>query len=172
MNYLISDAAKQVNVEAHVLRYWEEELDLPIRRNEQGHRFYTEEDVERFREIKDMKERGFQLKAIRMVLKDGGQEIQPVTAEDKAKRLQWLLQQMFRETLEQNNHELCQMVKEQVLKELDYQFRLQEEKAEERCADQRKREEEHYRRIDELLGKKRRQLILKGKKEHTKKRLT
>lgn len=36
-NYLlISDAAKEVKVESHVLRYWEEELHLPIRRNELG----------------------------------------------------------------------------------------------------------------------------------------
>ena len=27
---LISDACKQLNMEAHVLRYWEEELGLPI----------------------------------------------------------------------------------------------------------------------------------------------
>ena len=27
--YMISDAAKMVDVEAHVLRYWEEELELP-----------------------------------------------------------------------------------------------------------------------------------------------
>ena len=39
MTYLISDAAKQVQVETHVLRYWEEELKLPIKRNEQGHRY-------------------------------------------------------------------------------------------------------------------------------------
>ena len=45
---LISDAAKRVKVEAHVLRYWEEELGLPIKRNELGHRYYTEEDVKRF----------------------------------------------------------------------------------------------------------------------------
>ena len=43
--YMISDAAKNVKVEAHVLRYWEEELKLPVRRNEMGHRFYTEEDI-------------------------------------------------------------------------------------------------------------------------------
>ena len=42
---LISDAAKQVKVESHVLRYWEEELHLPIKRNELGHRYYTKEDV-------------------------------------------------------------------------------------------------------------------------------
>ena len=42
--YMISDAAKNVKVEAHVLRYWEEELKLPVRRNEMGHRCYTEDD--------------------------------------------------------------------------------------------------------------------------------
>ena len=46
--YLISDAAKQVQVESHVLRYWEEELKLPIKRNEMGHRYYTQEDIARF----------------------------------------------------------------------------------------------------------------------------
>lgn len=71
-NYLlISDAAKEVCVESHVLRYWEEELHLPIKRNELGHRYYTTEDVERFRQIKSLKEKGLQLKAIRMILKDG-----------------------------------------------------------------------------------------------------
>ena len=69
--YLISDAAKQVEVESHVLRYWEEELGIPIKRNELGHRYYTSEDVERIREIKRLKEQGLQLKAIRMILKDG-----------------------------------------------------------------------------------------------------
>lgn len=63
----ISDAAKKVHVEAHVLRYWEEELELPIKRNELGHRYYTEEDVKRFQEIRELKERGLQLKAIRLI---------------------------------------------------------------------------------------------------------
>ena len=30
VRYMISDAASLVNVESHVLRYWEEELDLNI----------------------------------------------------------------------------------------------------------------------------------------------
>ena len=33
---LISDAAKQVKVESHVLRYWEEELHLPIKKKRAG----------------------------------------------------------------------------------------------------------------------------------------
>ena len=68
---LISDAAKEVKVESHVLRYWEEELHLPIKRNDLGHRYYTKEDVECFKQIKSMKERGLQLKAIKMILKNG-----------------------------------------------------------------------------------------------------
>ena len=64
----ISDAAKKVQVESHVLRYWEEELKLPIKRNEVGHRYYTDVDIERFIQIKNMKERGLQLKAIKMIL--------------------------------------------------------------------------------------------------------
>ena len=68
IRYLISDAAAKVAVEAHVLRYWEEELGLPISRTELGHRYYTEEDIRTFQNIKELKERGFQLKAIKVLL--------------------------------------------------------------------------------------------------------
>lgn len=63
--YLISEAARQTDVEAHVLRYWEEELELEIPRNELGHRYYTEEHIGIFNRIKEMKAQGFQLKAIK-----------------------------------------------------------------------------------------------------------
>lgn len=76
--FLISDAAKRVQVESHVLRYWEEELKLPIKRNEAGHRYYTNHDIERFLQIKSMKERGLQLKAIKMILKDGKLNVLPM----------------------------------------------------------------------------------------------
>ena len=179
---LISDAAKQVKVESHVLRYWEEELHLPIKRNELGHRYYTKEDVERFKEIKSMKERGLQLKAIKMILKDGRLDVlpeerekEPVEArkepaevrtphmaieivdkpvdkempvqpqerictvpekeglqsesrEEKAKRLQWILQQLIREAVRENNQDLCRELKESMVKELDYQFRRRGER--------------------------------------------
>ena len=48
LRYMISDAANLVNVEAHVLRYWEEELELEIPRNEMGHRYYTNENIQQF----------------------------------------------------------------------------------------------------------------------------
>lgn len=201
---LISDAAKEVRVESHVLRYWEEELHLPIKRNELGHRYYTEEDVERFKQIKGMKERGLQLKAIKMILKDGKLDVLPPDApgeggieermidgadqrgemaertgglaidivpnrgrepeavqesrEDKSRRLQWLLQQLIRQTLQENNQTLTREIRESVVKELDYQFRMQEEREEARDRMLAERDEEHYKRMDELLRKKSRRL--------------
>lgn len=69
---LISEAKKRINVETHVLRYWEEELELPILRNELGHRYYRESDIELFKAIKHLKEQGFQLKAVKMMLPNLG----------------------------------------------------------------------------------------------------
>lgn len=68
IHYLISDASKKVDVESHVLRYWEEELELEIPRNEMGHRYYTEFHIRLFRQIKELKEKGYQLKAIKNAL--------------------------------------------------------------------------------------------------------
>lgn len=68
IHYLISDASKKVDVESHVLRYWEDELKLAIPRNEMGHRYYTEAHVRLFRQIKELKEKGYQLKAIKTAL--------------------------------------------------------------------------------------------------------
>lgn len=68
VRYMISDAAALAGVETHVLRYWEEELDLTIPRNEMGHRYYTRENIQEFQKIKELKEKGYQLKAIRMIL--------------------------------------------------------------------------------------------------------
>ena len=66
--YIISDAARMINVEPHVLRYWEEELAIQIPRNELGHRYYTDKEIQLFENIRDLKEKGFQLKAIRLII--------------------------------------------------------------------------------------------------------
>lgn len=66
--YIISDAAKMIDVEPHVLRYWEEELGMEIPRNEMGHRYYTDKEVRLFTMVRDLKDKGFQLKAIKMIL--------------------------------------------------------------------------------------------------------
>ena len=69
VRYMISDAARMVALEQHVLRYWEDELQLDIPRNEMGHRYYTDDNIKEILRIKDLREKGYQLKAIRMYLK-------------------------------------------------------------------------------------------------------
>ncbi|MCQ2540437.1 MAG: helix-turn-helix domain-containing protein [Acetatifactor sp.] len=207
---LISEAAKEVDVESHVLRYWEEELHLMIHRNNLGHRYYTEEDIARFKKIKAWKERGLQLKAIKVMMKKDGtmaeseveyeelpgeEEIakgmreiymeekeekaegqalaidivdargtSAISTEEKARRLKWLFQQMVKESLEENNKELCREIKDSVVKELDYQFRVREEREEARDRMLAERDERYYRKMDELLRKKSRKLFGSEKK--------
>lgn len=66
--YLIKEASAMVGVESHVLRYWEEELKMDIHRNEMGHRYYTKKDIEVLSKVRNLKEKGLQLKAIRNYL--------------------------------------------------------------------------------------------------------
>lgn len=62
---MIKDAAKKLQVESHVLRYWEEELNIDIKRNSMGHRFYDDRDIKMFQEVKELRDRGFSLKDIK-----------------------------------------------------------------------------------------------------------
>lgn len=89
VHYMISEAAKKVGVEAHVLRYWEEELDIPISRTEMGHRSYTEEDIRLFCCIKDLKNQNIQLKELKDVvpeIKRAKEEIQKKRAAEATEK--------------------------------------------------------------------------------------
>lgn len=68
VHYMISEAAKRVCVETHVLRYWEEELQLTIGRTEMGHRYYTEDDIQLFNCIKELKEQGLLLRDLKNLI--------------------------------------------------------------------------------------------------------
>ncbi len=70
--YSVSEAVRLIGVESHVLRYWEEELSVEIRRSAQGHRVYSEENIDTFRRVRELKEKGLQLKAIRLLLDERG----------------------------------------------------------------------------------------------------
>ncbi len=97
--YMISDASRMVEVENHVLRYWEEELELSIPRNEMGHRFYRETDIKLLRSVKDLKEQGFQLKAIKKLLPDIG-KIEKMDPQGIYRLREELNQQVLLETME------------------------------------------------------------------------
>ncbi len=162
VRYMISDAAKLVDVEAHVLRYWEEELDLPIGRNEMSHRYYTEENIRLFQHIKDLKEQGVQLKAIKMLIPDlekGETEITHLIArvdklpaaessaavrEEKMQQFQCIMSRLISEALEDHTEKMGREISDQVsgkvIKEMDYLLRMKEE-----------REEERFKRLDEAI---------------------
>ena len=71
--------------------------------------------------------------------------------EEKARRLQELLKQFISESIRESNTELLGLLKEGLLKELDYQFRLQEEREEEREKMRIEKEDEHFRQLDENI---------------------
>lgn len=68
VRFMISEAAKKVHVESHVLRYWEEELGLSIGRTEMGHRYYTEDDIQLFCCIKRLKDEGMLLRDLKLLI--------------------------------------------------------------------------------------------------------
>ena len=134
-----------VGVEPHVLRYWEEELELPIERNSQGKRCYSSRDVEKFQEIKFWKDKGMQLKAVKEILEDPeiagerrgdrpevDQAYAVVTVEptDSAKKLEQLLDGIMARSLEKNNEKLVNAICDVILRELEEQLdRKLEERA-------------------------------------------
>ena len=66
--YTVRQAVEMTGVKSYVLRYWEEELELQIHRNELGHRYYTGYDIQLFLNIKELKKRGLQLRAIKNLI--------------------------------------------------------------------------------------------------------
>ena len=181
IRYMISDASRLVEVESHVLRYWEEELELPIARNEMGHRYYTEDDIQLLKHIKKLKERGYQLKAIKMDISENGElipreeiQLQELPREktevinsnaEKMKQFQSILSkalgQALRENQETLSKELGGKVADQVTKEINYQFRAQEEA-----------QEAYFRKLDERIQtvKKRNAKVKKEKVKSEKKK--
>ena len=194
--YKISEMTKFINVEAHVLRYWEEELQLPIKRNELGHRYYTEEDRELFLKVKQLKEKGVQLKGIRTMLdlyeersereeeliekspiriniaevptekktsprkaalQTGISEVSDSTVafldnkEEKSYRLQMLLKNLIQEAVEESNARLSDDLRECMVKELDYQFRVASEEQEQYHKEYTKQQEEYFQKLDEMI---------------------
>ena len=174
VHYLISDASKKVDVEAHVLRYWEEELELDIPRNEMGHRYYTDLHIRLFKQVKNLKEKGYQLKAIKHALnqvlkKDGkaqgelsdeilerdmnaalkefkeGAATMPVLSnEEKMEQFQQIMNLIIGRALEVNNEKLSQDISCLVNEKMGKELEFLFQ-----ASDQK--EEERFRQLDETL---------------------
>ncbi len=117
--YSVSEAVRLIGVESHVLRYWEEELQVKVRRNAQGHRVYSEENIETFRCVRDLKEKGLQLKAIRLLMEGrelafAGSGAETVRGEvvavgaraDERGRFEQILRRLIAEVVSEQNEKL------------------------------------------------------------------
>ncbi|MCD8075366.1 MAG: MerR family transcriptional regulator [Lachnospiraceae bacterium] len=141
--YTVSEAVTRCGVPSHVLRYWEDELGIPIERTAQGHRVYSEKDLALFAKVKEWKERGIQLKAIRLLLDepdgehglgrllgetimepDGkpdepSYEIIPVTEADQYRRFEEMLRALIGEVVAEENERLEQSLAEKFHEEME-----------------------------------------------------
>ena len=186
VRYMISDAADMVHVETHVLRYWEEELELAIPRNEMGHRYYTRDNIKEFQKIKDLKDQGYQLKAIRMILHsddllqeksavenresvDARMLPQPsvresgvtaeLSAEERMCQFRELMSDIVGKAIAQNNEELSQSIGRDVQEMVikEMNYLMREQDA---------AQEERYRKLDAAIrgGLKKSSLFVHNKK--------
>lgn len=161
VHYMISETSKKVGVESHVLRYWEEELELPIGRTEMGHRHYTEDDIQLFSCIKELKEQGMLLKEIKSILPDmlrakehlkekrqlmeqQKTEAPPAPSIMEPEHFQNLLESTLRSLFSENNklleELLCQSVSQKITQDIDFLFQANS-----------RREEERFRKLDHLI---------------------
>ncbi len=166
VHYMISEASKRVNVETHVLRYWEEELSLSIGRTEMGHRYYTEEDIQLFCCIKELKEQGIQLKELKGLIPDMLQTRNKLKLQKDSKENQsnsntshyeqsklsfetppesvMKIEEILQNALLENNklleESVSQAISQSVLKEMNYLFQAQD-----------RQEEDRYKKLDHLI---------------------
>lgn len=171
----VKDVAEMLNTEAYVLRFYEKELNLDIKRNAKGHRVYTLEDVEMFRKIQDMREQGLQLKAIETIVHDSSEEaketyeqlsslnitaVAPVknkgivevditNAEDeKIKQFSYLMKDMFKQAITECNEANRVEIEETIKKEVDT---VVDEKVSRMQELQDAKNEDYYRKLDEAM---------------------
>ena len=167
VHYMISEAAKRVNVETHVLRYWEEELSLSIGRTEMGHRYYTEDDIQLFCCIKELKEQGIQLKELKGLIPDmlrtrDKLKLQKEPKEDPTvsnsvseeqldmasnaslEKIQLQIEEIFQHAMLENNkileESVSQSISQAIIKEMNYLLQAQD-----------RQEEDRYKKLDHLI---------------------
>ena len=169
VRFMISEAAKKVQVESHVLRYWEDELHIPIGRTEMGHRYYTQDDIQLFCCIKKlMKPLIPELKSTRQIMRhaenkeknaiaktpapDLTSECKPATTttpvevitNTQLEHVRSLIGEVLTEVVTENNKtlekEISTQVTADVIREMDFLFQAKE-----------RQEEEHFRKLDSLI---------------------
>lgn len=168
VHYMISEAEKRIDVKADELEQWEESYQLSIGRTEMGHQFYTEDDIQLLRCIKELRDQGVRDKDIAHLVPDLIQTRQKIrlkkqaaeaaaaktdrelkiedhreiTEQDNEELL--VLAKMMQELLEKNNvvleEAVCSGVSETLTKNIEFLLQAKE-----------RNEEERYRSLDHLI---------------------
>lgn len=160
--YTISETSELLELETHVLRYWEEELNLNIPRNEMGHRYYTDKEIKIFEKIKEFKQQGLQLKAIKSALNNlnGQDEIYGLRVrnsheinianpnDEKVKKFQVMIRDLFKEALLEYNRLFKEELKEDLKQDLREEISSQIKSLE---INHESKEKERYRKLDEAI---------------------
>ena len=171
----VKDVAEMLDTEAYVLRYYEKELKLDIKRNNKGHREYTLDDVDMFHKILNMREKGPQLKAIENILHDDSEEVKetyeqlssislaPVaqvdqsqlteiditnTEDEKVKQFSYMVKEMLKQALIECNEQAKEEIKETIKQEVEIAV---EEKVMQIQEAQDNKNAEYYRKLDETM---------------------
>ena len=146
--YTVRQAVTLTGVKSYVLRYWEEELELRIGRNELGHRYYTPFDIQLFLKINELKSKGLQLKADTPDFSESGIRIldgEAVELEDIPMKKTGS-EKEFMEKTESGNTEKCGADNDKILEFQEIMERLIREEM------QRKKEGEYRcRSLDEAI---------------------
>lgn len=173
----VKDVTDILNTDAYVLRFYEKELHLAIKRNEKGYRMYTLEDVELFRKIQEMRQQGLQLKAIETIIHDKSSNeaketyqqlsslavtshsITPIEnttpnvditdqGDEKVKQFSFLMKEMFKQALEEYNEQNNIRMKEEIKEEVESAI---DEKISAIKKEQLTDNEVHYKKVDESI---------------------
>ena len=65
--YSITELSERLSVTDHALRYYEKEFNLDIPKDERGRRYYTPEQANIMFQIKNMRDEGLEIKAIKKI---------------------------------------------------------------------------------------------------------
>ncbi len=172
--YTIKEASERVGVESHVLRYWEEELKMEIHRNQMGHRYYTGHDIDLLCMIKELKDNGLQLKAIRNYIEKRKEQLESekvvgkgddesdntdgsktglvsvdcnaglMSNEEKLEQFQRIMNRILSNAIRDNNELIGQVAGEHAANAVVTQIQGMTKEQEERA-------EERYRKLDKTL---------------------
>jgi len=138
--YKIGEVSEILGMEQHTLRYLENSLKLKIKRDERGDRLYDESDIETFKLVLQLKEKGLNTTAIKMALEniEETQEMNIAARDSQFNREIVEMVSVAKKIVEQNEELLQQN------KRLEQRLERLEQKIEQR-------NEEREKKVDEFL---------------------